>query len=565
MSEESIGITNYKKDTLEGIFRSNCTYCIPFFQREFSWDKERWEDFFEDLEESMKTGKGHFFGFMTFKKPEKNEIEIIEGQQRITITTTLICVIRDMLLELNDEKWKEFDLTYIKNQDILSENNSAYNFKLSLSDINRLFFIDYIQKEGIPSIKIQKMKSEVKINISNRLIRECYIYLHQMLIGNMQNLSTGSLKKDYLTRVVKTLLRDFVIINTEVTDSISAYNIFQTLNDRGLNLTLADLLKTNLLKIVDKDWKEAKERWDEIRSILENVDINSFLRHYWLSSKEVIKEGDLLDKIEKNIRTKEDVFNFLASLKTEAEVYTALLNPTKDFWEDKETIDLLNELKILIKQQAMPLLMAGYTLEASEFKSLIKIMINFIFRYLTIAEAENKVVERLFSDIAIKIREGDIKEAKETKKYLSRYHITDELFLSLLIEKDIRQNRIAKYILEKIENFIDIDKEKISEKITLEHILPKTPNEEWLSYMKENKIDDLDEVVNKLGNMTLLMGRVNKKAQNNFFIKKRDEFYSKMTKLKINEPLKSMVSWNKEDIKNRQKILAELAVKIWQV
>lgn len=563
MVDDSIGITNYKKESLEELFKSSCQYSIPYIQREFSWEKEEWEDFFNDLIESIEGGRGHFFGFMTFQKPLDNKIEIIEGQQRLTIVTILISVIRDYLIELEKDAWKDLDSNYIRNIDPLSEDSTSYNFKLELSDTNRLFFVDNIQEKGKLKEKIERMDSELRINPSNKLIRECYKFLSQGLKEKMINLE-DSQKKEYLIKVVRVLLRNFIIISAEVTDSISAYNIFQTLNDRGLDLTLADLLKTYLFKIVGTDWPLAKNRWDEIREIMGNLDINTFLRHYWLSSQGVIKEKDLLSEIGKKIKTKEQVFDFLANIKNEAEGYDALLNPTKDYWEDQETIFLLEELRILITQQAMPILMAGNKLETKEFKKLLRICINFTFRYLTIAEAENKVIERLFSEIAIKIREKEINNSEEIIRYLRKYYISDDVFKSIFIKKEVRKAKLARYILEKIENFIDVDKEKFSNKITVEHILPKTLNKEWEEYVNKNNMDP-EEFVNRLGNMTLLSEKVNRKTQNDFFIKKRDEFYIKMTKLKINEPLKNIESWTSMDIETRQEWFARHAVNIWKI
>jgi len=40
MVEDGIGITNYKKESIESLFKSNCQYIVPYFQREFSWKKK---------------------------------------------------------------------------------------------------------------------------------------------------------------------------------------------------------------------------------------------------------------------------------------------------------------------------------------------------------------------------------------------------------------------------------------------------------------------------------------------------------------------------------------------
>ncbi len=557
-----IGIGDYQQKTIEQLLKENVSYVIPFFQREFSWRKDDWDDFIEDTFNVMKHKKGYFFGFMTFKKPVNNEIPVIEGQQRLATVTILISVVRDLLFEIGDNFWKDLDKEYIKLIDILSPETPAF-YRLILSDMNRDFFKKYIQEVDSPKKKIGKFKNDRRVNLSNQLIFKCYKFFHDKIRSNIDDIDNKE-KKDYLTEVVRSVLRNFVIITTEVTDSHTAYSIFQTINDRGLDLNLTDLLKTYLFEKVGESWKDAKAKWDEIREILSLVNVSAFLRHYWLSSQGVIREKDLLGQIESRIKTKTDVFKFLEDLKDDAEVYEALLNPRRDYWGDKNIIELLNELQILTIQMALPLLMAGNYLKGKEFINVVQICINFTFRYLTIAEAEHKVLEKLFSDIAIDIRKGRIKNTEEMKKRLSREYIDDDTFIKLFAKKEIKTAKVSKYILKKVDDFLNRDREKFSDKITLEHILPVTPDDEWTEYIKKNEIEK-DELVNRIGNLTLLLSPVNKKAQNAFFTKKRDEFYKKMTKLKINESLKEIKSWNSEDIEKRQEWLAEIAVKIWRI
>lgn len=557
-----IGIRNYQQQTLEQLLKTNFSYEIPYFQREFSWGKDDWDDLLEDTIKAMKEKKGHFFGFMTFKKAQDAAIPIIEGQQRLTTVSILLSVVRDLLLEMNEEYWKRLNEEYIKSTDILNPETPPF-FKLILSEMNKDFFRKFIQEEDIPSKKIEKFKTEKKVNLSNDLIFKCYKFFYDELKKKTEKMDNKG-TKDYLIEVVRTVLREFIVITAEVADSYAAYNIFQTLNDRGLDLTVTDLLKIYLFDKVGNSWREAKEKWDAIREILSVVNTNAFLRHYWLSTHGVVQEKHLLNEIASHIKTKAEVFKFLEDLKGEAEAYEALLNPKIDYWANKSIVDLLNDLQTLTTQMTLPLLMAGSHLQDKEFINLLKLCIGFTFRYLTIAEAEHKVLEKLFSEIAIGLRNGTIKSSEEIKKRLSGEYHDDDTFMKLFAKKEIKVAKVAKYILMEIDDFLSPDKETYSDKITLEHILPRNPDKDWKEYLDKNNIEK-DELVNRIGNLTLLLGKVNKEAQNSFFTKKRDLFYKKMTKLKINESLKEIKSWTKEDIENRQKRLAEIAVRIWKI
>jgi len=559
-----IGIRNPLEEQLIELFKRDVTYFVPPFQREYAWKKDDWSDFLEDIQKVRDKDRGHFFGFMTFRREGKDRIAIIEGQQRFSTVTILIAVVRDTLNVMGDSSWTKIEQPYIKSDDVFSP-DSPTAYKLTLSEIDKDFFRKYIQELGDPQKKIAEANGIPRLLPSNQLIIDCYSYFYNELVNGTANLSEGE-KRKYLKETLNSVMKKFIAITWEVADEKSAYNIFQTLNDRGVALSQADLLKIYLLDRAEDDWKEAKERWDEIRETLGTEDVNVFLRHYWLSAEGVVKQQDLLGEIHTKITSRKEVFKFLETLREEAEKYDSLLSLTQDYWDKKDSriVEMLKELQVLSKRQTLPLLMAGIGLHTSEFLKLIEYCIAFTFRYLTIAEAENKVLERLFSDLAIDIRKSKVTKAPEIRERLKRDYIVDDQFKTTFARKEIKTNKVAKYILGKIELNLSGEQETLSKTLTLEHVLPVKVNEEWKKYLKKMEMNK-DEYVYRLGNMTLLVGKVNKEAQNYFFERKRDDFYSKMTRLKINESLKKIKSWSQREIDERQNELAETATKVWKL
>lgn len=555
--EEELEITNFNKNTIEDILsKQDVKYSVSYFQRDYSWGKDEWSKLLDDIFESLSERRKHFFGFMTFFKPNiGNEIQIIEGQQRLATVTILAAAIRDIFMEKKDGKWKEIDTQLVKTKDIYSE--EIFD-KLGLSDINRDFFKEYIQREGKAKEKTEKMRKEKRLKSSNRLIRDCYNYFYDKL--KSQRL---------LLDILRQATREFIVITTEVTNLRSAYILFQTLNNRGLDLTLSDLLKTHLLQKSGEDWKDTKKDWDYILSFSGIDNMNIFLRHYWLSTRGIVKEEELFDKFSSEIKNREDAHKFIRELKKEAELYSVLLNPeASNFSGNKIIVELLkDELYVLSKQQVLPLLLAlCQKLDLKNEVLVVKSLINFIFRYLTIGEQENKELERLFSEIARSMRQNKIKNATQVVKELKKKDINNETFHQLFKIKQIKDNKKVVYILAKIEQFLSEQKEKFATDITLEHILPVNPDNECKQYMIDNKLwDDKDEWVYRIGNMTLLLSKPNKKAQNRSPIIKSREIYKKETKLKINKDLKNIIKWSQEAIEKRQKRLANYAVKIWKL
>ena len=560
---DKIGIVDHGKTTLEELLKKDTRYVVSFFQREYSWTQDDWSDLLFDILKCKDLLSDHFFGFMALRKVD-DSISIIEGQQRFSTITILISLIRDILKERQNKKWEEIERSYIKSVDELSE-DSYTTYKLELSEMNKSFFKDFIQEADYPDKKI-KSTNRTTLNLSNRLIYDCYKYYYSELTKSKASMKDGDNFNTYLLSLCTVVLRRFVLFQIGVQDDLSAYNIFQTLNDRGLDLALADLLKVHLFEMYGKDhWIEAKDRWDEIRNILSQIKINTFLRHYWLSTFKVVQENDLLREFQQEINTKTKAANFLRDLKMEAEVYDALVNPSYDYWENHQTVELITNLKIISAQMPLPILLAG----VQKFKDrdkFLKIIISFVVRYVTIGDRDNKVLEKLFSDIAREIREGSITTIPELKAKLSVEYVNDTIFSQEFSNVRIKTTKVAKYLLQEIENHIGTKQEKLNKTINVEHFLPKKPNAEWQKYIDLNNFDN-DLFVDRLGNMTLLLGKVNQKLKNEFFPQKCTNLFGGKndTTLKINEWFKNLKSWTDKDIEERQKWLAKQAVEVWKI
>ena len=96
-------------------------------------------------------------------------------------------------------------------------------------------------------------------------------------------------------KVIRNKLADLIVIRVVIESESDAYEIFETTNARGVDLSVADLLKNlifrNMKVKVDKD--DAKETWQHIGSNVEasgNGGLQRFLRYYWLSKQKFVQE-----------------------------------------------------------------------------------------------------------------------------------------------------------------------------------------------------------------------------------------------------------------------------------
>jgi len=561
MAKVDIGVHNINTKSI-GQLLGEGPFQVPFFQREYSWTKDHWVDFLEDVQEALQKKRGHFFGFMTLKKTTNGDSEIIEGQQRITTVILFLCAIRDLCYELNLETTQDKINSYITQSSMLESHLPPIPL-LTLSRINKDFFKTFVKDIKNFNQREKEFKSKPTVP-SNKLIFNCYNYFHTNLSREIEGFDIDE-KDKKLKSLAGAALEYFIVVTTEVSDHLVAYNMFQTINDRGLDLALSDLLKLHLCTTVKKGKEFIQEYWDGVRDQLVSGNMNNFLRHYWLSSREVVKEPVLLEEIRQHIKDEQTAYKFMENLTDEVDTYEALIKPMKEFWDAKhpDLLGLLMDLQTLSATIPLPLLMAAFNLDVKEFKNVIRDCTTFMFRYLTIGEQESKELEKFFSDLAIKIRNKEITKASQVRKHFLKRDLSDKVFESVLEVKDIKLNKVATYILKKIERKLAPDQETFSDKITLEHILPKTPDKEWDKYLEENQMD-YTNLIHKLGNQTLLLGKVNTKIRNQIFTKKTGE-YKKSSKLIINRDLANLKSWTEKDIMERQKWLTKQCMDIWKL
>jgi uncharacterized protein with ParB-like and HNH nuclease domain len=548
--------TTAKDVKVEELLRSRIIYSVPIFQRSYAWGDKEINDFLEDLESVYKNkDEEYFFGSMVFAPHEdKSKIKILDGQQRLATIVLFLAAMRDVLNSSpKDEDIKRAEaineLIYSTDPVTLSK-----KVRIELNMEDRSFFETIITQGIIPAVKYE----------SHRLIRKTYENFKEYIRKRIQT------DEKFAENILDIILSKFIVIKIEVESDVNAHLIFETLNDRGLELSIADLLKNYIFSISGPYRSEVIYKWKEMVDNVGDHTVSKFLRHFWCSTKELVRKEEVYKKIKNNIKTSEEARNFMNQLNEEGLVYSNMINPTHEFWGDKEVEDLLNEFNVLGAEQVLIILLAIYKRffkqEKENFKKLLKNLVNFTFRYSTICNLNPNEMEKLYSDIAVKLRNNEW-GIEEVIKKLKEYNPDDTIFSKHFLEKDIKNTKLAKYILVSLNDYLlmkGVEKEKATSisRVNLEHIIPKRPDKDWEKFLKENNIE-LEKWVHKLGNMTILLKEYNRKIANKFFTKKK-EMYVKST-LPINQELKVYEQFGPNEIIKRQEKMVEIAKEIWKI
>lgn len=297
--------------------------------------------------------------------------------------------------------------------------------------------------------------------------------------------------------------------------------------------------------------------------------ITQFLRHYWLSFRGIVRERDLYREIKSNVKSKTTALQFIIDLRKSAGHYSALLNPQDDYWNDFDpNVSIYLESLILFKvSQYRPVALAAMKyLEPTKVEKIIHDLMAISFRYTVISGLGTGNLEKIYTNTALTISRGEANTHRKVFSQLKDAYVDAATFKENFNTRKIGKASIARYIIAKINDYKEENEEKeVSRdvhKVTLEHILPQKPNEEWnKSY---NGLEELAQWVDTLGNLTLIEKSINKGIGNVGFLKKNKEAYSK-SELVINTELSKYESWNISNIEQRGKELADTAELCWEI
>lgn len=555
-----------RRVSLSELLTSRNTYEVPSHQRDYSWEKDEIEIFWSDLLSIFKE-KSYYFGSIIVQESKDEKIKIIlDGQQRLATATILLAVIRDIFFELRDMDGAQ----EIQKHFILDKLYKEEHKKLTLNLRNKDFFYYCIQKSPTDDERQNFDEYERKNTLykTNKLLRNAYYSFESKIKKEIKNKDKEK-SIDFLTKLSANLTDKFMTIMITVNSEEEAYMIFETINDRGLDLSVADLFKNYLIrKAISREKEDVVRIWQDIVGMLDDK-VRPFLRHYWSSKFQKITERKLFSMLKKYIEDrKSSVRSFVKELKEEAVIYSALLKPQLEYWQDKEIIDLLEDFNALDITQCLILLMSARSkFNNKNFKNTLRLIINFAVRYSTICNRHNNVLEDKYSEIGKRIRKGSIKNADDTRNLLLELYPSDDDFTESFKAKQIKKATVARYILKRIDICLGNYSESFDySSLSLEHIIPKALTKEWRKYLIQRGLQEkeIKEHIFKIGNLTLLDVTINRSAATYLF-KKKKKLYYKKSRLELNKYFMNIKEWDSASIERRQLVLCNAAKKIWKI
>ncbi len=555
---------NPQEQTFKQLISQDKEYKIPKYQRNYSWTKENWIDLWDDiLEMEDSENEQHYMGPIVLKENgASREVDIIDGQQRFCSLTIIVIAAIAIL-----QDWANLNIDKELNEDYLNELKEIYIGKEGKLTPKRKLFLNKYDDPFFVTKLVETYAEEPNskdLLPSHIQLKECFKFFKKRLELKFQNKNSEELVNFIHNKIMNNL--SFIVIY--VTNSDNAYTIFETLNARGLELSNTDLLKNYLFSIVkdeETDLAYIESRWDRIVDLIGFKLLPNFMRYYWISHFKHITEAKLFKEIKNNsnLKNSEEIKTFFNNLEKTAEIYEALNDTDNIIWRDKaECIEYLEELKILDNRAYKILAIAVYEKMPSEICKLLKLCSIISFRYF-ISDKNPNEVEKTYSDIAIKVSNGQITRFNKIKELLKPLYIRDEVF-----EHDFSQCSIKsksnktkiKHLLIKIESYLEEKEIANSSKLSIEHILPENITSKIWNESFSNSCKDY---VYRLGNYSLLTNTDNRKCGAKDFEAKKVIYAN--SKYKMSKILCDLKKWDIESLINRQKDMASYAKEIWHI
>ncbi|WP_187855757.1 DUF262 domain-containing protein [Helicobacter pylori] len=534
--------------TLDGVVEKG-VFEIPSYQRGYAWQKEQLEDFWNDLEHVSKLGdKFHYMHSLTLRglenELEDSAFEIIDGQQRLATSLILL----GLLAKITQHKDPKYSL--INLEPILS-----YKY-YGLSEAFRA-----IMEE-------EKDLERFQTSFYAKNLIDAYAFFQEKKIRNLPNTTLNKL----LDALTKKMLFSVVELNDNRIDPFSS---FETINNRGKDLSTLELLKNRLHFVAHKicDEEDLENLQQEINDTYTKIyrdlrffkddHLEDFLKHfvaYYYGANSKFKER-LLDTAFDAHKKYDDLYDEYEKI-NDLLLYLSYSSKVWHFLhtlDDKELrieitpkmcglLDKMRRLNALSNNAFLPLLLSLLTIQLAvrsgserhyttqELEGLLEYLERFGFLIYGVAgkdTAKNEWIGLAFKAIQacrfwkdkITIEDLPTLEKNFFKEKHSGLELLEESIHSKKnTEKWYQWGKALNYLLYEYELYhnpettLNFD----SSIESIEHILPQKPDQGYNA--KEKSWAKNPHIAHALGNLLLIPKNANSSLSNKPFEEKRKAY-----------------------------------------
>ncbi len=553
-----------KETNLEGVLEGKKQYQVPLYQRTFSWGKRQidqlWSDILEvaELRRTEPTAT-HFIGSLVLAASPDNgavglqKFLVVDGQQRLTTLTLLLAALRDHQAEVDGEEHRD----RVNTQYLLNRYERGQPPKVWPTQGDRAAYTAVMLATATAG--------------GEDLVGEAYRSFRSKIAAADDPNDPAD-----IAAIENTVLRGLGLVAVTAEAGDNAHRIFESLNNTGLKLTQADLIKNFLfMRLADRADTVYASLW---RPLEEKLDPESLELLFWL---DLVQTDEKATQADTYLGQQKRLEKFTSPSAMEAEIgriagfgelLALILNPSRE--KHTAVRERLLRIKDWGSTTAYPVVIqilarraAGQASDDQVARALLYLESYFV-RRIVIGRATAGLNRTLLQAAAV------VSEADEIDTALRRYLSAGRRHFGT--DRQVReaadtiafywQGRAAqkKLILLWLEQSFR-PKELIDPAgLTIEHVLPQSLNDESRAEFGEDLdaeavILEHERLVHTLGNLTL--SGYNSELSNSPFSVKRLKL--SQSGLSLNQAIADHEKWRAEEILSRGAALADRIVDLW--
>ena len=541
------------------IFSNDYLFEIPVFQRPYAWTKDQVDDLLDDLLFAMRreNAEPYFLGSIVLIKDDGADSQVVDGQQRLTTLTMLLCVLRELA---EDEAVRSALDTRIRQQsDVLTGTKEVVRLGLRLQD--REFFYDNVQNGG--GVAHLLANSPARETDSQERIFENVKHLYKELT---------TLSAEERTQLAQFVVQYCYLVVVSTSDMSSAYRIFSVMNDRGLNLSPTDILKAEIIGTIagTEDQETYARKWEDIEQELGRERFGALFAHIRTIYTKAKQRRSLQEEFREQVLNNRAPTDFIDRILDQYDdAYKSVLGLPGGSATITTQVDIcLGHLRRLDNVDWIPLAMAFFYRNPNDrsgiesfIKDLERLAYGLFIRRANINERINR-----YAAVLRAIENGDDVRQENNALQLQSGEKTE--ILNVLGGSIYTLPRVPQPLLLRLDSLLaDTGATYDHSIISVEHVLPQNPGNDskWRRWYPDDTVRA--KWMHRLANLVLLSRRKNTRASNWEFERKKKEYFQpgNITPFALTTEVLGETQWTEAVLERRQKRLVDKLKTEWRL
>ncbi|WP_053758419.1 GmrSD restriction endonuclease domain-containing protein [Streptomyces sp. AS58] len=543
---------------------------VPLYQRTYSWTEKQlrqlWTDILEQAEllESGEKASTHFLGSVVLAPSPQNEATfprwlVVDGQQRLTTLSLALAAIRDHIADGQPDEAERIDEEYLINK----RKNGSDRFRLLPTQADRAQFAAFV-------------RGPLSEQAVGGAVAAAYGFFRRKLV----EAADPAAPQDVL-RIEEAITSRLTLVAVTAERADNVHRIFESLNNTGLKLSQADLLRNYLfMRLPTRGERIYETYWLPLQDSLSNDELEQLM---WLQlvldGDDRVRRQDLYaaqqQRFERGEVSEAEIEAYIRELYRRGALFRRLLHPEKE--ANKAVRAHLHRLDTWQAQVTYPALLLLLDrrergeLDSTDTARAMSYIESFLVRRMMCRVPTNNL-NRIFQAVPGQLP-LDMPVADGLHQLLSAenrfWPDDDELRNKVRTAPFYKFGRghQRKMVLQRLEESYEHPEpvDFATAQLTIEHVMPQSPGDEWLRMLSEDVVDgesaeDLhSRLQHTLGNLTLTA--VNAELSNHPFERKQGLLQG--SHLEMNRRIATTERWSADEIRARADELADRAIALW--